>query len=78
MDGPSTTGDKDLILHGLCPVEFPSKTMRYNKTNEQIADERLRRLIADGKPLPPFLKDEVERIRAEDEGRKDSTHRPDN
>ena len=34
--------------------------MKYNKPQEVIAEERLRRLVASGTPLPPFLQKKLD------------------
>lgn len=77
MRGRSITGDKDQNWHTLWLGELPFRTMKYNN-HEYMAEERLRCLIASGTPLPPFLKDEAERIRAEIERGENSTHRSNN
>lgn len=62
-----------MFLHNL-----EKRQQHYDEAQKSAKDEKLRRMIASGVEIPPFLKHEVERIRAEDKGGKDSTHRSDN
>ena len=61
-----------MFLHNL-----EKRQQHYDEAQASAKDDRLRRMIVSGVEIPPFLKHEVERILAEDEGRANSTHRPD-
>ena len=52
------------------------KQFQYDTNHQLKSDERLRRMIEDGKPLPPFLKNEAERLRAAIEKGENGAHQP--